>query len=101
MKANIDKRFSFSPLSTAACFFNPSVAITENDGEYIQELLRKAEDDIAQMVSPGTQEEDADENEQVEEEERHQRQRQRGPDLDSSQKQEQPAGPLDLASQRT
>ena len=101
MKANIDKRFSFSPLSTAVCFFNPSVAITVNDGEYIQELLRKAEDDIAQMVSPGTQEEDADENEQVEEEERHQRQRQRGPDLDSSQKQEQPAGPLDLASQRT
>ena len=79
MKANMDKRFScfldpsdpkFSPLTTAACFLDPTVSLTliENDDEQIQELLRKAKDYIAEMVSPVIQEEEeADENEQEEE----------------------------------
>ena len=53
----------FSPLTTAACFLDPTVslALIENDDEQILLLLRKAEDYIAQMVSPVIQEE-ADEN---------------------------------------
>lgn len=64
MKANLDQRFScflnpsdsrFSPLATAASFLDPTVsadALIENDDETIQELLSRAEDYIAQMVSP-------------------------------------------------
>lgn len=72
----MDQRFScfldpsdlkFSPLTTAACFPDPTVtpeALIEHEDEQIQELLRKAEDYIAKMVPPVTQEEEADENEE-------------------------------------
>lgn len=69
MKANLDQRFScflnpsdskFSPLASAACFFDPTVsadALIENDDEHIKELLSRAENYIAQMVYPAIQEE--------------------------------------------
>ncbi|KAJ4947123.1 hypothetical protein JOQ06_009164 [Pogonophryne albipinna] len=81
MKENMGQRFScflnpsdtkFSPLITAACFLDPTVspeALIENehDDVQIQELLRKAEDYIAQMVSPVIREEETDDNEDEEE----------------------------------
>lgn len=56
----------FSLLTTAACILDPTASpeeFIENDEAQIQELLRKAEDYIAQMVSPVIQEEKAEENE--------------------------------------
>ncbi|KAJ4945972.1 hypothetical protein JOQ06_023650 [Pogonophryne albipinna] len=81
MKENMGQCFScfldpsdtkFSPLIAAACFLDPTVspeALIENehDDVQIQELLRKAEDYIAQMVSPVIQEEKTDDNEDEEE----------------------------------
>ncbi|KAL3046004.1 hypothetical protein OYC64_004087 [Pagothenia borchgrevinki] len=81
MKENMGQRFScfldpsdtkFSPLIAAACFLDPTVspeALIENehDDVQIQELLRKAEDYIAQMVSPVIREEETDDNEDEEE----------------------------------
>lgn len=78
MKENMGQRFScfldpsdtkFSPLIAAACFLDPTVspeALIENehDDVQIQELLRKAEDYIAQMVSPVIREEETDEDEE-------------------------------------
>ncbi|XP_057691466.1 zinc finger BED domain-containing protein 4-like [Corythoichthys intestinalis] len=64
MKANMDNLFrrfldptysTFSPLCTAACLLDPTVApeaLLENDDEQIQVLLEKAEDFIAQLVPP-------------------------------------------------
>ncbi|KAK1892092.1 N-terminal acetyltransferase A complex catalytic subunit NAA10 [Dissostichus eleginoides] len=81
MKENMGQRFScfldpsdtkFSPLIAAACFLDPTVspkALIENehDDVQIQELLIKAEDYIAQMVSPVIREEETDDNEDEEE----------------------------------
>ncbi|KAI9528013.1 hypothetical protein NQZ68_024769 [Dissostichus eleginoides] len=81
MKENMGQRFScfldpsdtkFSPLIAAACFLDPTVspeALIENEHDdiQIQELLIKAEDYIAQMVSPVIREEETDDNEDEEE----------------------------------
>ncbi|XP_057197792.1 zinc finger BED domain-containing protein 4-like [Triplophysa rosa] len=87
MKANLDQRFScflnpsdskFSPLATAACFLDPTVsadAFIGIDDEHIQDLLSRAEQYIAQMVSSVRMQEDAVEHqggdEECEEQEPH------------------------------
>ncbi|XP_060947142.1 uncharacterized protein LOC133024170 [Limanda limanda] len=70
MKANIEERFScfldpsdskFSPLATAACFLDPTVSpetLIQNEDMQIQELLRRAEEYIAQTLSPQEEEEE-------------------------------------------
>jgi hypothetical protein len=67
MRANIELRFGcfldsthskFSPLAAAACFLDPTESLLTNDDLQIQDILRKAQEYIVQLVPPVVREEE-------------------------------------------